>query len=124
MPQIEHIDTPEHALESLSLLFKALSDPARIRIVNLLAAQGELCNCHIEEVTGYGSSKISRHFSYLKQSNLIQSRRDGLWIYYSLKPISNPVHGLIHQAIDLFPELYPVLRQDIENMKVLLCKSC
>ena len=67
MPQVEYIEILEEALEPLAILFKALSDPARLRILNLLAAKGELCNCNIETVTGYGSSKISRHFNYLKQ---------------------------------------------------------
>ena len=119
MPQVEQINHPEEALDSLAIIFKALSDPARLRILNLLAAKGELCNCNIETVTGYGSSKISRHFSYLKQANLIQSRRDGLWIYYSLKPASNQIYKHIHDILDTMPGFYLILEEDIKKMGTL-----
>ncbi|MBF0353530.1 MAG: helix-turn-helix transcriptional regulator [SAR324 cluster bacterium] len=119
MPLTQTLDQPESSLETLAVLFKAFGDPARIRILNLLAAKGELCNCHIESVTGYGNSKISRHFNYLRQANLIQSRRDGLWIYYSLKPASNEIHRILHQILDTMPDLYEILKLDLQGLETL-----
>jgi ArsR family transcriptional regulator len=120
MVLVEKIHNPESEIEPIAQLFKALSDPARLRILNLLAHSGELCNCHIEAVTQYGSSKISRHFNYLKQSKLIQSRRDGLWIYYSLQPTSDSIQKTIHQILDLMPDLYQVFRSDLEALNKVI----
>ncbi|MBF0353084.1 MAG: helix-turn-helix transcriptional regulator [SAR324 cluster bacterium] len=119
MPLTQTLDQPETSLETLAVLFKAFGDPARIRILNLLAAKGELCNCHIESVTGYGNSKISRHFNYLRQANLIQSRREGLWIYYSLKPASNEIHHFLHMILDSMPGMYEILKLDLERIDAL-----
>ncbi len=116
MPALKHIEAPEEPIESLALLFKALSDPARLRILNLLAQKGEMCNCHIEKITAYGNSKISRHLSYLKQVGLLQSRREGLWIYYSLKPSNETIYQMIHQLLDQFPTYNNLFLEDIKQI--------
>jgi DNA-binding transcriptional ArsR family regulator len=64
-------------------LTKALSDEKRVRV--LLALQhGELCVCQITELFGLAASTISKHLSILYQAGLVDSRKDGRWIYYSL----------------------------------------
>ena len=71
---------PDFQLDATAQLFKALAEPARLRILNLLAHGEELCNCQVEAVTGYRNPKISRHFQFLKHAGLIQFRREGTWI--------------------------------------------
>lgn len=67
---------------------KALADENRIRM--LLALQGgELCVCQITELFGLAASTISKHLSILYQAGLVDSRKDGRWIYYSL-PAKGP----------------------------------
>ncbi len=62
---------------------KALGDENRVRM--LLALQGgELCVCQITELFGLATSTISKHLSILYQAGLVDSRKDGRWIYYSL----------------------------------------
>ena len=62
---------------------KALADANRVRI--LLALQGgELCVCQITELFGLAASTTSKHLSTLYQAGLLDSRKDGRWIYYSL----------------------------------------
>src|SRR5512141_3129338 len=62
---------------------KALADDNRVRV--LLALQGgELCVCQITELFGLAASTISKHLSILYQAGLLDSRKDGRWIYYSL----------------------------------------
>ena len=123
MPVTTQIDIPERQIESLANLFKALSDPARLRILNLIAHGGELCNGNIEVILNYGNSKISRHFAFLKQAGLIQDRREGVWIYYSLPPVEDKVIQQVHTLLDMFPELYPIFREDLERMKSCKCSS-
>jgi ArsR family transcriptional regulator len=63
--------------------FRALSDPLRLKILSLLRSQ-ELCVCELCEKLGVSQSKLSFHLKNLKEANLIRSRQEGRWIYYSL----------------------------------------
>lgn len=63
-------------------LFKALSDPTRLRIMVLLAEK-ELCVCQLEDALNLSQAKVSRHLNVLKHARLVEARREGLWIYYS-----------------------------------------
>ena len=64
-------------------LTKALADENRIRAL-LALQQGELCVCQITELFGLAPSTISKHLSVLYQAGLVESRKDGRWIYYKL----------------------------------------
>jgi len=63
-------------------LFKGLSDPIRLRIFHALVVKGELCVCHLTDALVLPQSTISRHLSVLKNSGLVDSEREGKWIYY------------------------------------------
>ncbi len=63
--------------------FHALSEPLRIRILELLRHQ-ELCVCEIGEQLEVAQSKLSFHLKTLKEAGLVRSRHEGRWIYYSL----------------------------------------
>lgn len=76
-------------LGDLSSLFKALSDPTRLRIVALLA-HGELCVCHLEAALEAPQSTVSRHLAVLKAERLVESRRLGSWVHYRLRKQSEP----------------------------------
>ncbi|MHB8122331.1 MAG: ArsR/SmtB family transcription factor [Desulfuromonadaceae bacterium] len=71
-------------MKHLAQTLKALSDPIRLRIVLLLQSEGELCVCDLMEVLGLPQSTISRHLAYLKRSCWVNTRREGIWIYYAL----------------------------------------
>lgn len=62
---------------------KALADENRIRML-LALRPGELCVCQITELFGLAPSTISKHLSILFQAGLVESRKDGRWIYYQL----------------------------------------
>ena len=63
--------------------FRALSDPLRIQIIELLRSS-ELCVCELCEKLEVSQSKLSFHLKNLKEANLIRSRQQGRWMYYSL----------------------------------------
>lgn len=72
------------ALSSLIVLgFHALSDPLRIQVLDLLRDR-ELCVCDLCEVLSVTQSKLSFHLKTLKEAQLVESRQEGRWIYYSL----------------------------------------
>ena len=94
----------EKRLASLETYFKALADTTRLRILGLLLT-GEVCVCHIHESLKIPQPKASRHLAYLRRAGLVQARREGLWMHYSLAEMPDPVlqalsetlrHALVH----------------------------
>ena len=67
-----------------SLLFKALSDPIRLEIVDMLSC-GELCACKILERFNITQPTLSHHMKILCDCGLVSGRKEGKWTYYSLK---------------------------------------
>lgn len=70
-------------LEIFEIAAKAVADPTRIRIAKLLQG-GEVCVCQLTTVLGLAPATVSKHLSVLKGAGLVQSRRDGKWVYYRL----------------------------------------
>ena len=67
-------------------LFKALGDPARVRIVNLLATAGEpVCACNLYEPLGLSQPTVSHHLKKLVDAGLLDREQRGKWAYFSLK---------------------------------------
>jgi DNA-binding transcriptional ArsR family regulator len=62
---------------------KALADSQRVRILMMLQP-GELCVCQIMEVLGLAPSTVSKHLSILSAAGLVDSRKEGRWMYYRL----------------------------------------
>lgn len=71
-------------MSAIEDVFKALGDPVRIKIVKMLAANGEMCVCNIMEQLGMTQPAVSHHLCTLKNAGLVRPRRQGQWIHYSL----------------------------------------
>jgi len=71
-------------MKHLIQTIKALSDPIRLRIILLLLAEGELCVCDLMAVLKLPQSTVSRHLAYLKRSCWVDTRREGVWMHYTL----------------------------------------
>ena len=71
-------------LKAMETLFMALADKTRLRLLNLMA-DDEVCVCFFTEVLGDSQPKISRHLAYLRNADLVEARRDGKWMHYSIK---------------------------------------
>ena len=68
---------------------KALSDENRLRMLMALR-DGELCVCQITELTGLAMSTVSKHMSLLYQAGLVDARKAGRWMFYSLPGRGSP----------------------------------
>ncbi|OLR92620.1 ArsR/SmtB family transcription factor [Actinokineospora bangkokensis] len=79
--------TAEQAVD-LAKLFKALSDPVRLRLLSLIASHegGEACVCDLVEVFDLSQPTISHHLKVLRESGLITGERRGTWVYYRVHP--------------------------------------
>lgn len=79
---VQAAEKQSHAMVSR---FKALSDPLRLEIIELLRSQ-EMCVCDLRDRMDIAQSKLSFHLKTLREAGLISARQDGRWIYYSLNP--------------------------------------
>src|SRR4029450_13078954 len=69
-----------------------------LRILGLLLT-GEVCVCHIHETLRISQPKASRHLAYLRKAGLVDARRQGLWMYYRLAPLPDPVLRSIAETV-------------------------
>jgi ArsR family transcriptional regulator len=86
-------------MNDLARRFKALSEELRLQILALLVRHEELCVCEVERFLGVSQSAASRHFRYLASAGLVESRRDGQWVYYRVAPPSDESHGILLDAL-------------------------
>lgn len=66
-------------------LFHALSDPTRLRLLEILRG-GERCVCDLTDALEAGQSRLSFHLKALREAGLVSQRREGRWMYYALRP--------------------------------------
>jgi ArsR family transcriptional regulator len=72
--------------EATAAVFKALADPARVRVVNLLASTREpVCVCHLTAPLGLSQATVSFHMKKLMDAGLLEREQRGVWAYYSLR---------------------------------------
>ena len=73
--------------EATAALFRALADPARVRIVNALATSDDpVCVCELIEPLGLSQGTVSHHLKKLTDAGLLEREQAGRWAYYSLSP--------------------------------------
>ncbi|MEL6910390.1 MAG: metalloregulator ArsR/SmtB family transcription factor [Cyanobacteria bacterium J06598_4] len=77
------MQTTTHNSQQVWTGFKSLADPLRLQIIELLRSQ-ELCVCELCDQLDVNQSKLSFHLKNLKEANLLRSRQQGRWMYYSL----------------------------------------
>jgi ArsR family transcriptional regulator len=73
--------------EATAVLFRALGDPARVRIVNVLASSGEpVCVCELVEVLGLAQATVSHHLRKLVDAGLLVREERGKWSFFAIEP--------------------------------------
>ncbi len=96
---LESPPRPEVGLEAIAWAFKALSDPARLKILLHLTRNGlssgnccgpneagAVCACDLEAVTGLSQPTVSHHMKCLISANLVTGEKRGKWMYYAVDP--------------------------------------
>jgi DNA-binding transcriptional ArsR family regulator len=79
-------------MRNLNAVLKALADENRVRI--LRAVQGrELCVCQLVELLGLAQSTVSKHASILHQARLVESRKEGRWMFYRAAGADSPAEA-------------------------------
>jgi ArsR family transcriptional regulator len=105
---------------SLDRLFRALGDPTRLRLLNLMAGQ-EVCVCFFTEVIGAPQPKISRHLAYLRKAGIVSARREGKWMHYRLAaPLSPHVASILKSVLDALKQ-DKQLQRDCQRLNRACC---
>jgi ArsR family transcriptional regulator len=82
-------------------LFHMLADTTRLRMLMLLAAEGELCVCELTHALDLSQPKISRHLAHLRESGLLVTRRAGQWMYYHINPaLHDWAQGIVQNTLE------------------------
>lgn len=86
------VPLPQADANELADRFKALSDPARLRVLSLISERGDVCGCELVEPLGLSQPTVSHHLKVLFEAGLLGKERRGRWIHYSVN--SEAVEGL------------------------------
>ncbi len=105
-----------------SAFFRALGDPTRLRIVNLLS-RGSLCVCDIQRILGQPQSSVSRHLALLKSAGLIRDRRDGTRTFYALTGWDSRLARGVLAAIRSHLAVEGAYRTDVEELETLRARG-
>ena len=109
----------DQGIYNIELLFKALADRTRLRLINLIG-EDEVCVCFFVEVLNTNQPKISRHLAYLRKAGVVSARRDGKWIHYRI------VEPPDEHAANIFREVRTWLKNDpdMQNDRTRVAQIC
>lgn len=85
-PPLTTVPLSEDDAAALAAVLAALADPVRLRILSILATEGEVCSCHLQEPVGRSQPTISHHTRVLAQAGLIEGGKRGKWTWWRIVP--------------------------------------
>ncbi len=104
-------------MQEEAALFKALSDPTRLRLAVLLAIRGETCVCDLAAALDEPDYKISRHLGILRSGGLVEARREGAWMYYRLSEDRTDLEKCLHDCLRECLTKHPTVREDQNRLQ-------
>jgi ArsR family transcriptional regulator len=106
---------------AIDLLFRALADTTRLRLLNLIADR-EICVCYFVQILGISQPKISRHLAYLRRAGLVQARRQGRWVHYRLmNPRDAVAASILKETLKHLRER-PDMQRDFTKLDCACCE--
>lgn len=104
----------------LNLLFRALADRTRLRLLNLIADK-EICVCYFVEILKISQPKISRHLAYLRRAGIVAARRQGRWMHYRLvAPHGAVASAILKETLTHLRQL-PQMQEDVAKLETSCC---
>lgn len=98
----------------------ALADKTRLRLLNLMR-EDEVCVCFFTEILGDSQPKISRHLAYLRNAGIVEARREGKWMHYSIsKPKDEGGKKVLQSVLDWLDSKED-MRKDREKYTEVCC---
>jgi ArsR family transcriptional regulator len=109
-----------HKVLDLARLFTALSDPTRLRLLNLMEGR-EVCVCYFVEILGQSQPKISRHLAYLRKAGVVSARREGKWMHYRMERLDDPSIAAVADSVLAALKHDRLMRADLEKLNKACC---
>ena len=109
-------------MNQLEKYSKGLADINRLRILNLLL-RGELCGCDIQFVLEASQPNVSRHLQYLKNSGLVQDRREGYRVFYRLADGRAGTRKSLFEFLQLAFKNEEPFRRDLKRLKEAIAQG-
>jgi ArsR family transcriptional regulator len=106
----------------MELLFRALADRTRLRLLNLMSA-GEVCVCFFVEVLGESQPKISRHLAYLRRADVVAARREGKWMHYRVATPVDPHAARVFAEVMVWLGEEHGMQKDRARMETICCAT-
>ena len=107
---------PAPAKNPVDLMFRAFSDPIRLRILHLLRG-GELCVCDLVAILQAPQPTVSRHLSYLRRAGLVKTREERSWNFYELAPAKKIFHRKLLDCLGACFRDVPELEADAKRAR-------
>ncbi len=114
-------------MRQVTKLFKALSDPNRLRIVKMLQIR-PLCVCEITDILSLAPSTVSKHLAILRDAELIIDHKEGKWVNYALNPSPDVVY--VRELLPLLVRWLPddrIVQEDARKVQTInrfeICNS-
>lgn len=105
---------------NVELLFRALADRTRLRLLNLMG-DDEVCVCFLVEALGMSQPKISRHLAYLRRAGIVTARREGKWMHYRLVMLTDSPAATLLAAVRVYLANDPRMQVDRSRLTRLCC---
>ena len=114
-------------MREFTKLMKALSDPNRVRIIKLLE-QRSICVCELQAALDIAQPTVSKHLRVLEEAGLVEFRKEGLWVNYSLSdhsenPLARTMLGHLRHWLNEEPEVAVMVRKIPFLDREALCRK-
>ncbi|WAA08747.1 ArsR/SmtB family transcription factor [Fervidibacillus albus] len=106
----------EKDYRSIASVMKALSDPTRLKIIDLLS-DGEQCACNMLENFSITQPTLSYHMKMLTESGLVRARKDGIWMKYSIN------REQLDEVVSFFQQTYRTVVENVEDKNCCVKKA-
>ncbi|HEY0790309.1 MAG TPA: metalloregulator ArsR/SmtB family transcription factor [Chthoniobacterales bacterium] len=106
-------------MQELLQVYKALSDPTRLRMLHLLLRQ-PLCVCHFQSILNLPQVPVSQHLAYLRKAGWVEDLRHAQWKVYRLKAALSPECRAVLDGLAQVAQTQGLLLSDLERMEAAL----
>jgi ArsR family transcriptional regulator len=104
----------------LEMLFRALADRTRLRLLNLMGGS-EVCVCYFVEILRTNQPKVSRHLAYMRKAGIVAARREGKWMHYRIVQPPDPhAAHILNEVLSSFID-DAEMRRDRERLASVCC---
>ncbi|MDR3619049.1 MAG: metalloregulator ArsR/SmtB family transcription factor [Paludisphaera borealis] len=108
--------TTSTGLDESTTTLKAFADPVRLRLLNLLSDDREICVCHLHEALDLPQPTVSRHLAYLRKSGIVVGRKEGLWVHYKLARSKSGLNRILLGCLGTCLGDPGVFKEDLERL--------